>query len=600
MAIFQDSVKQPLSLAWWIKFSIVLCTLIFTLFFSLPTFFGDMEVNPETQGYKRVINKIITSVLPDVKVSLGLDLKGGLHLVLEVDDHKSVVQNITRAYSRSRDSLKSQSINIPEVITLSETFAYELPIESEEISKKVSAAIEEQTAFIRSESYKDGILKFEGVQKNIEVYRENILKQAITTIRNRIDEFGVAEPSIFQQGQKHIVIQMPGVKDPKRAKELIGNTAQLDFRMVFKDISHEQLKEYVGEAQKNLGIDPTDVSIESIEKCSEWLTVNKKLPEGTTLILQRIYEVEKGIKVLTNWLPYLVEANPKVTGEMIENAQVFTTYESVVPEERVFITFTPQGAKFFGDLTQKAIDNSRSTHQIAIILDSNINSAPTVSEPILNGTASITTRSATDSQTRLKEAQDLALVLRAGSLPASVKVVEEREIGPSEGEENIQAGIYSTLGAAAVVMLLMLIVYGGSGIIAITAMIFNVFLILALLACFGATLTLPGIAGIVLTMAIAVDGNVIINERIREEIRHGLSPRDAFYKGYQSSFFTLVDAHITSAVAGLVLLFYGNPSVKGFAVSLLVGIISTLFTSYTVTEVIGQWLLEKTGSKKFI
>jgi protein-export membrane protein SecD len=199
----------------------------------------------------------------------------------------------------------------------------------------------------------------------------------------------------------------------------------------------------------------------------------------------------------------------------------------------------------------------------------------------------------------MKQAQDLALVLRTGALPASVQIVEERQVGPSEGEQNIRAGIISTVVAAVLVALVMFFIYGFSGFVANIAMIFNILLILAFMALLGATLTLPGIAGIVLTLSIAVDGNVIINERIREEIRSGLHQRQAFYKGYATSFRTLVDAHFTSAVAGLVLLLYGNPTVRGFAVTLLCGIFCTLFTSYYVTEVIGQWLVERTKIKRF-
>jgi protein-export membrane protein SecD len=200
---------------------------------------------------------------------------------------------------------------------------------------------------------------------------------------------------------------------------------------------------------------------------------------------------------------------------------------------------------------------------------------------------------------QMKQAQDLALVLRAGALPASVKVVEERQIGPTEGAQNIHAGVISTIVAAVLVVVVMLFIYGLSGLVANVAMVFNVLLILAFMALFGATLTLPGIAGIVLTMAIAVDGNVVINERIREEIRSGFNQKQAFYKGYTTSFRTLIDAHITSAVAGIVLMIYGNPTVKGFAVTLLCGIVCTLFTSYYVTEVIGQWLVERTKIKRF-
>jgi preprotein translocase subunit SecD len=433
----------------------------------------------------------------------------------------------------------------------------------------------------------------------VSTYSSEILQQAINTIRNRIDQFGVAEPNIFRQGDRRVVVQMPGLQDPARAKQLIGNTAQLDFRLVSAELRPDQLENVILEARTALNIAKDDTKPETMQKISQWLRDKGKIGKTLTVMLDRKMVSEGGVSKLVSATPHLVEATARLTGDMIESALEQADQGSLVPQYVVSLNFNPQGTKVFGELTKQAREPQNAPHQIAIILDENITSSPVVNEPILGGRAQITLGRSQDMEQQRKDAQDLALVLRAGALPASVKIIEERQVGPSEGEENIRAGVLSSTIAAALVIFFMVLIYGTSGIVANIAMLINVALILAFLAAFGATLTLPGIAGIVLTMAVAVDGNVIINERIREEIRAGLTVKQAFYKGYNHSFETLVDAHVTSAVAGVVLLIYGNPAVKGFAVTLLAGIISTLFTSYYVTEVIGQWLIEKTRVRRF-
>jgi protein-export membrane protein SecD len=392
---------------------------------------------------------------------------------------------------------------------------------------------------------------------------------------------------------------MPGLQYPARAKQLIGNTAQLDFRLVSAELRQDQLDNVVEEGRTALNLGKDDTKPETLQKISQWARDNGKISKSLTIMLDREMVTEGGVAKLVSSRAYLVDVSSKLTGDMIETAVEYADQSGLMPQYVVSLNFNPQGTKVFGDLTKQAREPQNAPHQIAIILDENITSSPVVNEPILGGRAQITLGRSQDVEQQRKDAQDLALVLRAGALPASVKIIEERQVGPSEGEENIRAGVLSSAVAGLLVVAFMLYFYGVSGVVANLAMILNAVLILAFLAAFGATLTLPGIAGIVLTMAVAVDGNVIINERIREEMRNGLNAKQAFYRGYSQSFETLVDAHVTSAVAGIVLLIYGNPAVKGFAITLLAGIISTLFSSYYVTEVIGQWLIEKTRIRRF-
>ncbi|KAB8032026.1 protein translocase subunit SecD [Fluviispira multicolorata] len=592
--------KSSMPPMWWTKSVIILCALVFGIIYTLPTFLGnpsdwqrDSKGVP-TQWYERVAENL----LPNSRINLGLDLKGGLSLTLNVEVEKAIQDSIHRSITLAKDLVSTEGIKITS-FKVNPDFSATVELEDANKAQQVQKRIQEQTLLVLFDKIVDKTLYFQVNRSYISDYEKQLMQQAINTIRNRIDQFGVAEPNIFQAGSTRIMVELPGMSDTQRAKELLGNTAQLDFRLVLNSIPQAQLPTLLNEARQALKITNDDNQPATIETLSQWLRDKNKLPKNTTIILHRVTSPSaQSIKTIST-LPYLVESHAKLTGDLIEDAQAQQSTENYIPQYVVSLKFKPQGAKLFGDITTQAFQPNNAPHQVAIILDGNVQSAPVVNAPITTGSAQITMGSSTNLVDQMKQAQDLSLVLRAGALPASVKVVEERQIGPSEGAQNIHAGFVSTIIAGVLVVVVMLIIYGMSGFVANIAMLFNVLLILAFMALFGATLTLPGIAGIVLTMAIAVDGNVVINERIREEIRSGFSQKQAFYKGYNTSFRTLIDAHITSAVAGIVLIIYGNPTVKGFAVTLLCGIICTLFTSYYVTEVIGQWLVEKTKVKRF-
>jgi len=596
---------SDLPFMWWVKVALTAIAVIFGVLFTIPSLLGDPA------GWQRVtegpdkgrpvdgFRRFAEDVLPNSRINLGLDLKGGLHLLFEVEVERSVREAIGRAVARGRDLAAKEGI---ESSNLKVADDYTTTVELKDPAKKDAfiKLVTDQTYLLLADGLQGNVVTFKPNTARADEFEKQILTQAINTIRNRIDQFGVAEPNIFQQGDRRIVVQIPGAQDLERAKQLIGNTAQLDFRLVLNEVPQGELDNLLKEARTALTVAPDDTTPDTVRKLSAWLRDNKKISNNATVMLARQTETEAGVTKITEAIPYLVEANAKLTGDLIDSADASTVANNFVPETVVQLNFGPQGAKLFGDLTTTAFEPKNAPHQIAIILDDNVNSAPAVNGPILGGHAQITMGRRSGPEAQFKEAQDLALVLRSGALPAAVKVVEERLVGPSEGEDNIRRGIVSTGIAAAIVVLFMLYVYGTSGMVANIAMLLNVLLILAFMGAFGATLTLPGIAGIVLTMAVAVDGNVIINERIREEVRAGMSPKAAFYRGYSHSFGTLIDAHITSAVAAFVLLMYGNPAVKGFAVTLMVGIIATLFTSFYVTEVIGQWLVEKTRIRRFM
>ena len=378
--------------------------------------------------------------------------------------------------------------------------------------------------------------------------RKDAVDRALEVIRNRIDEFGVREPSIQKQGSDRIIIQLPGVTDRKRALNIIGRTAHLEFRLVSDNAdADEQAKE--GE-----------------------------VPEGyelKTLVHDKLREEE-----------LLLEAQPVLTGDRLLTAGVqFDT--SGFGQPIVALTLDKEGGRLFSDATQEAVKKFRSdgiARRLAIVLDGKIHSAPQMKEHIPSGKAVITGNFTYD------EASDLALVLRAGALPAPVVVAEERSVGPTLGQDSVEKGIKATLWGFVAVIALIAMYYLLSGMIAVFALLLNMVIIMGALAAFGASLTLPGIAGIILTIGMSVDANVLVFERIREELRTGKTTRSAISSGYHRAFGTILDANITTLIPALLLFYFGTGPIKGFAVTLSIGIISSMFTALFVTRVIFDFL----------
>ncbi len=373
--------------------------------------------------------------------------------------------------------------------------------------------------------------------------RDDAVERAVEVIRNRIDEFGVKEPSIVRQGEDEIVLQLPGVTDRKRALNIIGRTAQLEFKLVVQD---PDLLKLANEG-KELPID---------------------------------YEVlydEDGH-------PYVVEKKALLTGDAVKKAYVsFDQYNQPV----VSIEFTPEGSRKFAKITGENIGRN-----LAIVLDGKVQSAPVIQERIEGGRAMISGRFTP------AEAQDLALVLRVGALPAPMHIVEERTVGPLLGQDSIRKGIKSALIGAVLVFVFMLVYYGLPGLIADLALLFNVLIILGGLGLFKATLTLPGIAGIILTLGMAVDANVLINERIKEELRAGNPIKTAIRAGYEKAFLTIVDSNLTTLIAAVMLFQFGTGPIKGFAVTLSIGILASMFTAIVFTRLIFEIILQSVGLKK--
>mgnify|MGYP000409824068 FL=1 len=485
--------------------------------------------------------------LPSEKISLGLDLQGGMHLILGVEAEKAVENTVARFSSDLEELLFNEKIPFDHVKPIGRD-RLELQIVDPNAKDKAGRVLDEKFSVmkkIKVQDISDGVIYLlELDQREIDHIKKSAVEQALETIRNRIDQFGVAEPTIQQQGEDRILIQLPGIKDPKRALELIGKTALLEFKIVDDENS-------LDEALKG------------------------NVPPDDEILYQREVNRETGE---VKKVPFLLKKKTLLTGDRLVDAQV--RIDSQFNEPYVALSFDDRGAKLFEKITEKYVNK-----RLAIILDNNVYSAPVIKEKIAGGHAQITGRFSTE------EARDLAIVLRAGSLPAPVTILEKRTVGPSLGHDSIQQGIRAMIIGSAAVIMFMVIYYKLSGMVAVIALGLNVLLILAALAGFRATLTLPGLAGIVLTIGMAVDANVLINERIREEMRSGKTLKACIDTGYARAFLTIMDSNLTTIIAAIFLFQFGTGPVKGFAVTLSIGLIANIFTAVAVTRLIFDYFV---------
>jgi len=482
-----------------------------------------------------------TRLFPSEGLHLGLDLQGGTHLVLEVKVEKALQNNMERLRDDLVNLFKERAIPITNITLAPDNkILVRVPSQSSQKVRDLIRSEAPNLVLVSSQSGAEGAEILLGLQeRELRTIRDDAVEQSLETIRNRIDQFGVSEPTIQRQGQRDIIIQLPGIQDPERAKDLIGMTALLEFKLV---------------DERN---DPQEA-------------VTKGPPPGREILYSSTSRVVGGLGV--ERVPYLLEAKTLMTGVYIADARVRPGSQLEGPY--VELTLNSTGARIFERITGENV-----RRQLAIILDNRVYSAPVIQERIAGGVASIT------GNFDFKEAHDLAIVLRAGALPAPVEIVEERTVGPSLGRDSIRQGITSFVVGGVLLVLFMIAYYKGAGLLADVALVANVVLMMAILAGFEAVLTLPGIGGIILTMGMAVDANVLINERIREEVRTGKSPRAAVDSGYERALPAIIDSNITTFLAGVILFQFGTGPVKGFAVTLCVGIFTTVLTAVFGTRI---------------
>jgi preprotein translocase subunit SecD len=481
-----------------------------------------------------------SSFLPTDRIHLGLDLQGGSHLVLEVKVDKAIENNVERSKTDLTNVFRDRGMSGVSVDR----------VQGPQLQLKVPAAsVERVRGLLKSDFPNLTVVNTQTSGGSTEFFltlskeemralRDYAVDQSLETIRNRIDQFGVSEPIIQRQGQQDILIQLPGIQDPERAKEIIGKTALLEFKLVDDNVNVEE-------------------------------AVRNGPPPGRQILHGYGGRGESGVGA--EKVAYVVEARTLMTGEYITDARVRPSSQLQGPYVELVLNST--GARLFEQITGANVKR-----RLAIVLDNRVYSAPVIQERIGGGRASIT------GSFDIKEARDLAIVLRAGALPAPVEIVEERTVGPSLGQDSIRQGITSFIVGGALVIVFMTAYYKGAGLVAVVAVIFNIFYMLAILAGFQAVLTLPGIAGIVLTVGMAVDANVLINERIREELRAGRTVRSAIEAGYQNALPAILDSNITTFLSGVILFQFGTGPIKGFAVTLCVGILTTVITAVYLTR----------------
>jgi preprotein translocase subunit SecD len=487
------------------------------------------------------------------RINLGLDLQGGVFLRLAVDIDKAIENTSMRYADDARAVCRENGLPVLAFQKIGDG-GFSLRFPPGDFASRAQATLKDE---FPSLDVGPGSVSADGATiiahmkpAEIQAIRTNAVVQGVETIRNRIDQFGVREPQIVAEGDDRIVVQLPGVKDQQRAIELVGKTALLEFKLVDEGASVEE-------------------------------SLKGSLPEDDQLLYQKSTDPQSGRVTKT---PIVVKKRALLTGDTIKTAKV--NFGNQAGGAHVSISFDTRGAKVFDRVTAENVKR-----RLAIVLDDTVYSAPVIQERISGGEAQITGNFTPE------EASDLAIVLRAGSLPAPVKVIQNVSIGPSLGQDSIKNGIRAAIIGGLLVVGFMAFYYRFAGMVADFALVFNILFLLSGMAAFSATLTLPGIAGIILAIGMAVDSNVLIFERIREELRAKKSVRAAIDAGYDKAFMVVVDTHVTTLITAVILFQFGTGPIKGFAVSLSMGVAINLFTALVCTKVVFDYINAKNPMK---
>lgn len=495
---------------------------------------------------------------------LGLDLQGGMHLVLRVNLQKAEENTLELAANDLKDTLAEESVTAVQTKSAAkDTIIFTLPNASaiDTVKELIADGFDEELNVqvdAKEGSFPRIILSLS--EERREYIKNNAVAQSLEIIRNRIDQFGVAEPVIIRQGADEIVVQLPGIRDPERALKLLGDTAQLEFKIVAESegVNIDQLISEAIESGQWSGKWQERDQVQELNRL-----LSSVLPANTSIYFERLVDKQTGIE---RSQPILLENKVLMTGDMVKNAQV--RIGGTFNEPYVSLDLTSRGGKIFGTLTENNVGR-----RMAIVLDGVVKSAPVIRERILGGSAQIS------GSFSHEEASDLAIVLRVGALPAPVDVIQNMTVGSSLGRDSIEKGLMSGIFGALLVLGFMIIYYRLSGVIANFALTLNILFLFSGLAVLNATLTLPGIAGIVLSIGMAVDANVLIFERMREEYALGKPVRSSIDGGFGKALWTIVDSQVTTLITAMALFLFGTGPIKGFAVTLSLGIIFNLFTA---------------------
>jgi SecD/SecF fusion protein len=504
-------------------------------------------------------------------LKLGLDLKGGMHLILQVDMESAINNALSRDATDMKDLATKRGLTL-KMGNISKQVLPVTLVNKDERSVFQKFLREEFPHLLAEEPHRqNGSLVYDFTLKPEEIsqLQERTLSQSLEVLRNRIDQFGVTEPVLVRQGSDQIVVQLPGIQDPQRAMDLIGQTAQLEFKLV-DDQTQVNLPSLIDQALKSGRLKPGYTHQQLNQALAD------KIPPDDAAYIEKSLNRDTG---RLESKPLLLKKKVLLTGAAVKNATVrIGDYN----EPYVSVDFNSRGAREFGRITGENVKR-----RLAIILDGVVRSAPVIQERIGGGRAQIT------GSYTAAEAHDLAIVLRAGALPATVKIVQNITVGPTLGADSIKKGFTAGLLATVLVIAFMIFYYRFSGVVADYALILNVILLLGALSLLNATLTLPGIAGIILSIGMAVDSNVLIYERMREEFHAGKPLKAGIDGGYDKAFWTIIDSHVTTLITACALFLFGTGPIKGFAVTLSLGVILNLFTALFGTRVVYDWAILK-------
>jgi preprotein translocase subunit SecD len=596
--------------AWYWRVAVILAVTVLSVYQLVPSWHY-FRLSPEarnTEAYDKSVPKWAPN--PKKHLSLGLDLQGGIHLALGVDVEKAVKAKVARRSDEVASWLKEKKVAFEGCAPSADGFRVECRTAE-------AAALEKSVADgYGAEMYSPagapaGTVQFAFMDKVVQEFRAKAVEQAEKTIRNRIDKWGVTEPDIKRKGVNQVQIQLPGFKDPQKAKELIGRTAQLEFRICDDEnpvldglrgqlpvcpSTREGMQfplpaggcwtaEYVelptGSSRESTVIaaaDRTQLDKLIAEKVKPLIDPSKNaVGVGETFVGEGAFR--RGY-----YRTFLMRSRVEMTGDYIADARAGFD-QGAIGAGKPVVTFamSAEGARLMEKLTTENVKR-----RMATVLDDKVETAPYIQSTI-SSNGQITLGGGKSFQEMNDEANEIALVLKAGALPAPVTIFEERTVGATLGPELVKKGTLAALVGLGAVLIFMLLYYRASGLIADVALALNGVLVLAVMSMLGSTLTLPGIAGFVLTLGMAVDANVLINERIREELRAGKSTKQAVQLGYDKVFWTIVDAHVTTLSAAVVLMNYGTGPVRGFAVTLIIGLIASMFTSIVVTRAMMEY-----------
>lgn len=555
--------------SWRLKFwAAVICT-IAAFICVLPNFVTkDSDV-----WYAKYVSKLNT------KVQLGLDLQGGIQMTLGVDLNRALLNEAERHVRDLKEYLTKENITFQTIERNYTDTNIHVVLSSESDSDKFKSFIQDKfnvLEIVDSDGSKNMFTLNIPAERQSEMERQTI-NQATETLRNRLDEFGVAEPSIQAKGKDNIIIQLPGLADPARAREILAQTAQLDFKMVDDQaMSQLDLQKLVDAATKELG---STVKTDQLN-----YHLRDKIPAGHEILFEGKTDPTTNE---TQKTPYLLITGERISGDLLDDARI-TSGEFGQPT--VSVQFNPEGTRQFDELTKRNVGK-----RLAIILDGEVKSAPVLNSHIPDGRAQITLGSYRPREELFKEASDLALVLRAGALPAPIEILSTQAVGPSLGRDSIEKGLTAMMWGLVLIVVFMALYYRMSGIVADLAVMVNMVFTLACLGLVpgGATLTLPGIAGVLISLGMSVDTNIIIFERIRDELRLGKTVKAAVDAAYDRVFLTIIDTHLTAIITGVVLIEFGTGAIRGFAVTLIFGLIANFVTALWFTKLFYDWVIQK-------